>query len=160
MDLRDFHSEIERGCQYFVTALLPHGAKHSGFIVSPSLEKTEVKYKKEEAIIRKYLVVPTSAFRDEIFDIAEGERGELIDVFLENEFPGIMNYSVLAYTIQWKGAFNLYYHNPAAIHVSDKIVGINPSIKERIVFREDKKMLLEELFSITKRDLQRKNICT
>ena len=100
MELSDFHSEVDRGCQYFVTAMLPHRAGESGFIVSPVLEKKEVKYTKDEAIIRKYLVFPEFVFRDEVFDIAKGEKGELIDVVLGNKSWKKRNYPVLAYTIQ------------------------------------------------------------
>lgn len=157
MELSNFHSEIDRGCQYFATALLPHRAGEAGFIVSPALEKTEVKYTKDEAIIRKYLVVPEFAFRDEIFDILEGEKGELIDIVLENKSRKKNNYSVLAYTIQWKGAFNLYYHNPATIQIGSRAIGINPTSNERIILRENKRIDLEELFSISKREPPRKN---
>ena len=151
MELSDFHSEVERGCQYFVSARIPHRASHSGFVVEPSLEKIEVEYTKDDAIKRKYLVVPTYAFREEIFDIKEGERGNLIDLVFEANKS-----KILAYIVQWKGAFNLYYNNPAAIPIASEICGINPSNKERIILTGNKLMKLEELFFVSKREPPKK----
>ena|SRR3989344_1206689 len=166
MELMDFHQEVARGCQYFVTNKISHRAEFAGMIIGPTLERTEVKYTKDGAVIRKYLIIPKHAFRDEIFDIAEGERGSLIHVGLDRARPfeiieneegdsevliGLeSSLRIVAYTIQWKRAFDVGYRLPTTVQIAGfKMRGSSMS-EEESVFPVYKTFEMEDLFLVEK----------
>ncbi len=141
MDLSNFHSEVERGCQYFITSNFLHIASNAGLVIAPTFRETEVQYEKDRVLRVTYDKVPMTHLTRETFYISDGELGDLIDIGIENDFSGILNDTIVFFTIRWKKAIHVWYGNPGSYQIAT-------DCKTRLPV--NKTIRLEDLFTIRK----------
>ncbi len=133
-----FQRESKKGYTYQVRSdILYHNAGFAGMVQGPFYEKREMWVDKEGKVHwRDYLVTPVHAFKEDIFDIWEGELGDLLDI---EKNQGRITYM----KVRWKDAIEVYYSNPTLISVASKSKTRLP-IEARIT--------LEELFTVIKKE--------
>ncbi|MEK6847397.1 MAG: hypothetical protein AABY16_04495 [Nanoarchaeota archaeon] len=118
--LRNFDDEVERGCQYKVSANIPHNTDIA-MVIGPYVELPISGI--------KYQIIPINAIKSRFFKIKKGEIGDLVDTALAE---GMVKF----FRIVWKQAIELYY--------------INPTVCPLVIRGTPKYLQLEDLFSVQK----------